>query len=172
MTQTLQPTASQTVGPFFNPPIKLDGLDQAFATGDFITLEGQLLDGAGAPIGDAMIEFWQADAQGHAANGSNTIGAQAGFARIGTDREGRFRLTTVKPGATPDAAPHIAVTVFARGLLRHLFTRVYFSADANDAVQKLAEARASTLVAQAVSANLYRWNIHVQGAQETVFFDF
>ena len=172
MTQALQPTASQTVGPFFNPPIKLDGLDKAFESGDLITLEGQLFDGAGAPIGDAMIEFWQADSAGKQASNSNAIGAQAGFARVGTDGEGRFRLTTVKPGAIAGAAAHIAVTVFARGLLRHLFTRVYFTADATDAVQKLAGARAATMIAAAISANHYRWNIHLQGAQETVFFDF
>lgn len=171
MTMTRWPSASQTVGPFFNPPIKLAGFGEAFPDANPLTLTGRLLDGAGAPIGDAMIEAWQADPSGHLKMPDGR-GFSSGFTRVCTDKEGRFTIHTQAPGAVEGDAPHLVVTVFARGLLRHLFTHVYLAANAHDAVQTLAGARAATMIATQQNAQTYTWDIHLQGAQETVFFDF
>lgn len=165
-------------------------------------MEGRVFDGAGDPVPDAMIEVWQADADGRydhpSARGADEGPAPAfhGFARLGTDAAGRFRLGTVKPGPVPGRdnarqAPHLNLAVFARGLLNHLFTRVYFSdepeANAVDPVLGAVEpARRSTLVAVLEGAAgapgvrrdppspplAFRFDLRLQGAEETVFFDF
>ena len=174
-------TPSQTVGPYFRI-----GLDWPHAwrlvddttPGERLTLTGRLLDGDGAPVPDALIEIWQADAAGHYARDAGA--AFRGAGRCAVDADGCFRFETIRPGrvAAPDGtlqAPHINLLVMARGLLRHVYTRVYFAADtalhAADAVLAcVPAARRATLVARADGA-LHSFDIHLQGARETVFFD-
>jgi len=189
-------TPSQTVGPYFaygltatqygydfNQPfdarVALDG-----ATGERIRLEGRVIDGNGSPINDAMVEISQVDGSGHYPRSAEDAAATGfrGFGRMGTgtDAQNRFVFETVKPAAeAPGEAPHINVIVTMRGLLLHVFTRVYFSdeaaANAGDAVlQSVPEARRGTLVAERRVEGgqaTYRLDIHMQGADETVFFD-
>jgi len=180
MTTTSTPglSASQTIGPFFRYGLAWTNGEHAFpknAPGEHIELTGILTDGAGTPIGDAMIEFWQADAEGRF-SGPNK-GSCPGFARCYTSPEGRYTLHTVKPGAVAGAdgkpqAPHILMCLFSRGMLAQVYTRVYLEADAQDAVLKAAGARADTLVARAAGKGKYEWDIVLQGARETVFLDF
>jgi protocatechuate 3,4-dioxygenase alpha subunit len=187
----LTPTPSQTVGPYYS--IGLDwllmtDLGKEASAGERITIAGRLTDGDGAPIPDAVFEVWQADAHGRYAHVEDRQDkpkdpAFKGFGRIGTDKDGRFSFTTVKPGAVPGPgnslqAPHIVVALFMRGLLRHLYTRIYFSdeaaANAADPVLALIDepVRRATLVAQrANGAAEYRWDVVMQGANETVFLD-
>lgn len=194
---SLKQTPSQTVGPFFAyglTPHQYGYQMASIADGDLLTpevegerirLEGRVFDGEGAPIHDAMIEIWQADAQGRYAHPADTRGSNVGFkgfGRVGTgtDPEMRYVFNTIKPGAVGDGeAPYINVIVFARGLLNHLFTRIYFSdeaaANAGDAVLAgVPENRRQTLVAQredGPGGAVYRFDIHLQGERETVFFD-
>ena len=193
-------TPSQTVGPFFAyalaprqygyplPQLAGSTLCGETAAGERIWLAGRVFDGAGAPIDDALIELWQADAEGRyrAAPGAPGDNARdpdfTGFGRCGTgtDPQQRFAFRTVKPGA-PDAAsaPHLSLVVFMRGLLSHLYTRVYFddeaAANARDAVLAQVPAdRRDTLIARRAASPegpVYRFDIHMQGDRETVFFD-
>ncbi len=181
----LIPSASQTVGPFFNFGLTADPslgiLAREGAEGERIRLSFRVLDGEQAPTpGDSMIELWQADAQGRYAPAGDPC--FTGFGRLETDQEGWCTFETVKPGRVPDEkgslqAPHINVTLFARGLLKHLFTRVYFAGDpanAGDAVLALVpENRRETLLAWPVEGQPGTWrlDIRLQGQQETVFFD-
>jgi protocatechuate 3,4-dioxygenase, alpha subunit len=189
-------TPSQTVGPYFAYGLTASQYQYEFnqpfdavvalpeAQGEHIRLEGVVDDGDGKPIPDAMIEISQPDALGQYP--ASVAAAQAagfrGFGRVGTgtDPHKRFVFHTVKPGvAVPGEAPHIDMIVLMRGMLLHAFTRVYFSdeADANAKDPVLASvdaARRNTLVAQRSEvggAVVYRFDIHMQGAQETVFFD-
>jgi protocatechuate 3,4-dioxygenase alpha subunit len=182
-------SASQTVGPFFS--IGLQHLNRADLvapgiSGTTITIRGQILDGDQQPVPDALLEIWQADADGKfSENKYEAEGGAAlpftGFARIPTDAEGRFEFRTIKPGCVGDAgdnmqAPHIAVFVFMRGLLKPLYTRIYFSGEqANDADPVLGlvpAARKPTLIAgKEPSGNLFCWNVILQGENETVFFE-
>ena len=195
-------TPSQTIGPFFAPALL--GRGREVGNGEFlvpdgargtrIRIEGRVLDGAGEPVSDAMLEVWQANADGrydHPADpsgGSRLDDAFHGFARLGTDAAGGFRLETVKPGPVPGRgnawqAPHLNLFVFARGLLHHLSTRVYFddepAANAADPILRAIEpARRGTLVAALDAARpsplplVYRFDIRLQGDGETVFLDF
>jgi protocatechuate 3,4-dioxygenase alpha subunit len=190
------PTPSQTVGPFFAYGLtaRQYGYDfgQPFddvvalprAAGEHIVLEGRVIDGDGVAIGDAMVEISHADAGGHYP--ANLAAVDAGgfraFGRVGTgtDAQQRYRFRTIKPGAeSPGQAPHINVIVLMRGMLLHAFTRVYFSdeAAANAADPALAAVpaeRRATLVAQRRDEGgvaVYTFDIHMQGADETVFFD-
>lgn len=155
------PTPSQTVGPFFGfaLPFPDDHLAVPASRPGALRIEGQLLDGAGAPVPDGLLEAWQGDQ----------------FARSATDPEGMFRFVVRKPGPGPDGqAPHLEVTVFARGLLRHLTTRMYFpdeaGANAADPVLQLVDApRRPTLVARD-DGGVLRWDVRLQGDDETVFF--
>jgi protocatechuate 3,4-dioxygenase alpha subunit len=190
------PTPSQTVGPFFAYGLTAQqyGYDfgQVFgnrlatdsAQGEHIVIEGRVLDGEGNPVLDALVEIHQADAQGRYARTPDDVKASGfkGFGRMGTGTEdgSRFRFHTVKPGAEgPGQAPHIHVVVSMRGLLLHTFTRIYFSdeAKANEtdaALQSVPQARRATLVAQRREGGgvpVYTFDIHMQGAKETVFFD-
>jgi protocatechuate 3,4-dioxygenase alpha subunit len=155
-------------------------------SGTIITIRGQILDGDRRPVPDALLETWQADADGKFSENKCEAGDAAaivftGFARIPTDAEGRFELRTIKPGCVGEAgdqmqAPHIAVFVFMRGLLKPLYTRIYFSDEpANDADAVLGlvpVARKSTLIAgKEPGGNLFRWNVMLQGENETVFFE-
>jgi protocatechuate 3,4-dioxygenase alpha subunit len=190
-------TPSQTVGPYFAygltpeqygyptlASIASADLRTPDVEGERIRLEGRVLDGKGEAVNDAMIEIWQADPQGRYAHPADTRGNVAfrGFGRCGTgtDAESRFVFETLKPGA-PDAsqAPHITVIVFMRGLLSHLYTRVYFAdeeaANGKDPVLlSVPEGRRATLVAareERDGVTVYRFDIHMQGDRETVFFD-
>ena len=190
----LKQTPSQTVGPFFayglTPvPYGYPFADLAGARlagegveGERIVIEGRVFDGEGQPVPDAMIEIWQADARGRIARPSGANAAFTGFGRCGTgsDAEQRFRFETVKPGALDEKqAPHITVVVFMRGLLSHAYTRIYFAdeaeANARDPVLSGVPAeRRQTLIAareETPDGPLYRLDIHMQGARETVFFD-
>ena len=187
---SLQATTSQTVGPYFKIGfewLNTTNLAAPGVSGERITIEGRLLDGDGAAVPDGVIEIWQANAHGKYAHPDDAQDKPLepgflGFGRIPTDDNGKFRFTTIMPGAVPgpDAkmqAPHIAVLVFARGLLRHLVTRIYFpdeAANASDFVLTHVEpARRKTLVAKKLEgqAQTFQWNIILQGDDETVFFD-
>lgn len=179
-------TPSQTVGPFFGLPGGIlweDGADVVAAgTPGAVELTGRLTDGEGAPIPDAVLETWQADSRGrfdHPNDPRPESSGWQGFGRCPTDADGRFRFRTVKPGPlpTPDGrteAPHIDVTVLARGMLARVVTRVYFDdepeANAADPVLSAVDPdRRGTLIA-ATDEHGYRFDIRVQGDDETVFF--
>jgi protocatechuate 3,4-dioxygenase alpha subunit len=182
---------SQTVGPFYHFGLTtnqaLACLTSAQAKGERIRLRFRLLDGDGSPVPDGMIELWQADASGkydHPADPQEKAPDPnfCGFGRLSADAEGKCVFQTVRPGRVPDGrggcqASHINVTVFARGLLVRLTTRVYFEGDpalAEDPVLALVpENRRSTLLAHPDPSSPGDWHfdIHLQGEQETVFFD-
>jgi protocatechuate 3,4-dioxygenase alpha subunit len=177
---SLIPSASQTVGPFFNfaltPDARLGAMAAEGAEGDRISLAFRVVDGDGAPTpGDSMIELWQADAQGRYTEGRDPH--FRGFGRLETSPNGECIFETVKPGSVEGQAPHINVMVFARGLLKQLYTRVYFegeAANAHDPVLALVpEDRRSTLLARPAAGRPNAWSIviRLQGAAETVFFD-
>jgi protocatechuate 3,4-dioxygenase, alpha subunit len=193
----LKQTPSQTVGPFFSFGLAPEQYGYAFASitgsrladaataGTRIRIAGRLFDGAGTILNDALIEIWQADAEGRYAHPADTRSSNAGFTGFGrvgtgTDPEKRFIFDTVMPGATgPGEAPHVNVIVFARGMLNHLYTRLYFEdhaeANARDRVlQALPADRRGTLIARrdkASPAPVYTFDIRLQGDNETVFFD-
>ncbi|MSO77380.1 MAG: protocatechuate 3,4-dioxygenase subunit alpha [Alphaproteobacteria bacterium] len=190
----LEPTPDQTVGPFFHyvltphayPVRSLVGNDltQAGVAGETIRIEGRVLDGDGSLVSDALVEIWQADAAGHYAHPEDRRGTASnafrGFGRSDTDATGVFRFTTIRPGPVPGPgggtqAPHIAVTIFARGLLRHLVTRFYFPDEplnGADPILALVPAeRRATLMLRAAGKAHYGIDICLQGDQETVFFD-
>ena len=172
-------TPSQTVGPFFGVGLPFEKGEQIVAPGSagVMRIEGQVLDGNGQPVPDALLEIWQPDGRGRYDRAGD--GETTGFGRSRTDSEGAFSFLTVKPGAAkaPDGrtqAPHLNVTVFARGLLRHLVTRIYFpdesEANASDPVLNLVEpARRETLIAKSCGGMLH-FDIRLQGERETVFF--
>jgi protocatechuate 3,4-dioxygenase, alpha subunit len=187
-------TTSQTVGPFFDLGFNWltpDNLAAPGVSGERVTIEGRVLDGDGKPVPDAILEIWQANSHGKYAHAEDTQEKPlekgfTGYGRIATDDQGKFRFTTIKPGQVPGPstgsenklqAPHIAVSVFARGLLRRLVTRIYFAddpANAKDFALNLVEpARRGTLIAKKTcgSPNVLEWNVILQGPDETVFFD-
>jgi protocatechuate 3,4-dioxygenase alpha subunit len=181
-------TPSQTVGPYFAIGLPFDDGPSIVApdTPGAITITGTIYDGRGEIIPDHLIEFWQPDAQGRFADiyGYGEQPADPGFRGFGRygveDGDGSYHFTTVKPGRvpTPDGrlqSPHIDVTLFARGMLNRVVTRLYFAdesaANALDPVlATVPAARRSTLLAEAVDGG-YRFDIHLQGPGETVFFD-
>ncbi len=188
----LIPTGSQTVGPFFHFGIdrpEWSDLTAGGASGEKIVVEGRVIDGDGAPIPDALLEIWQANAAGKYDHPDDTQEKAVdkkfrGFGRAATNAEGVYRFTTIKPGPVPGRgnalqAPHINVTIFARGLLKHLTTRLYFpdEAAANDADPVLnsiedASARKTLIAGKANGAAVtYRFDIVLQGQGETVFFE-
>ncbi len=192
---TLKQTPSQTVGPYFAYGLCPQQYDFDFrslftpvvadreAAGEHITIVGQVFDGDGKVIGDAMLEVSQLDAQGQYPASRAEVEASGfrGFARVGTgtDPHKRFVVETVKPGgASAQEAPHLNVIVTMRGMLLHTFTRIYFEdeAEANESDAVLAAVpadRRDTLIARREpnTANVYRFDIHMQGDKETVFFD-
>jgi protocatechuate 3,4-dioxygenase, alpha subunit len=185
---SLQPTTSHTVGPFFSIGLsRLDRTDLApeGTPGERVSIEGRLIDGDGEPVPDALIELWQADAQGKYAHPEDSRHEASkssfnGFGRAHTDGEGKFRFKTIKPGAVPGPggkpqAPHIAVSVFARGLQRRLTTRIYFPGEAANesdyALGLVPAARRATLIARQTTPGKLAWDIVLQGKGETVFFD-
>ncbi len=181
-------TASQTVGPFYSiglQPLYGNDLAPAAPAAERITIHGRVLDGDSKPVGDAVLEIWQANGQGKYAHPDDAqkkplTPGFTGFARVPTDEQGAFRFTTIKPGSVPGPhglpqAPHIAVAVFMRGLLIHLVTRLYFPGEpdnADDPILKLVPAdRRQTLIATKAPDGL-EWNVVLQGKHETVFFDY
>jgi protocatechuate 3,4-dioxygenase alpha subunit len=155
-------TPSQTVGPFFSFGLCVRPQSDVVAEG--IELRGRVVDGAGEPVPDAMVEIWQADEQGR-------YRGDFGWARCGTDSRGEYGFTIVKPGAVEGQAPHLSMQVFARGLLKQVFTRVYFPGDEPDELlRSVEEGRRHTLVARDDGDGL-RFDVHLQGDGETVFFD-
>jgi protocatechuate 3,4-dioxygenase alpha subunit len=183
-------TPSQTVGPYFSFGLTEPWEDREAAVApyhaDAIDVFGHVLDGRGEPIPDAMIETWQADPNGRFNHPDDPRGAAVfegfrGFARSGTDAEGRWSVRTLKPGSFPAAdgteqAPHLLVTVMARGVLRQLTTRIYFGdePDANAAdpvLLSLPDDARATLIAEPVEDRGYRFDIILQGDGETAFFE-
>lgn len=185
----LPTTGSQTVGPYLHIGLAWLNTANLGGTSDSappIVISGRIVDGDSAPVTDSLVEIWQANEHGRYAHPEDArtlplTPGFAGFGRMPTDAEGRFAFTTIKPGRVPDArgalqAPHVAVTLLMRGMLRSLHTRIYFGddpANADDAVlQALPPARRATLLAQpGTGASEYKWDIVLQGARETVFFD-
>ena len=180
----LQLTPSQTVGPYYS--IGLTWPDGPYVvpegTPGAIWIRGCVFDGNGEPVPDALVEGWQADPEGRFNHPDDPRGRSdfRGFARAPTDREGRFGILTLKPGPVPGPdgtmqAPHVDLSVFARGLLNRVVTRVYFGdeeeANAADPIlQSVPEERRSTLIAIPAPADGYRFDVRLQGEDETVFF--
>ncbi|WJF89358.1 protocatechuate 3,4-dioxygenase subunit alpha [Paraburkholderia bonniea] len=196
----LKQTPSQTVGPYFAYGLCPEQYGYDFKSlltpeltspgtpGEPITIIGQIFDGNGHTIGDALLEVAQTDSQGGYPASREAAAATGfrGFARVGTgtDAEHRFIVKTIKPGLTAERAangeaPHLKLIVTMRGLLLHVFTRIYFSDEtsANDSdpvLGSVPENRRATLIAQKdtqPNQTVYRFDIHMQGARETVFFD-
>lgn len=188
---SLQATTWQTVGPYFRIGLaRLFNADIAGENvqGERIAVQGRVLDGDGVPVSDAMIEVWQANAAGKYAHPEDTQDKPLeqgfrGFGRIPTDDNGYFRFTTIKPGPVPGPegfvqAPHLVIGLTMRGLLRGLVTRAYFEHEplnqADPILQLVEPARRDTLMLQRSPqhANLFLWQIRMQGERETVFLEF
>ncbi len=181
-------TPSQTVGPFFKNAL----IRREFATlvnertrGERVAIEGFVLDGDRAPVGDAMLEIWQANSEGRFDHPADTQEKLLdpnfyGFGRFGTGEDGSFRIVTIKPGPVPGArgrlqAPHINLSIFARGLLKRLVTRIYFPDEPLNASDPVLDAVAATrrpaLIARSGPGGILRFDVILQGTDETVFFD-
>jgi len=189
----LRATPSQTVGPFFHPALHRAGwndLTRGGAQGERIAIEGRVLDGDGLPCDDALLEIWQANASGKYAHpddpqpGDRLDPAFTGFGRAFSDAQGRYRFVTIRPGRVPGKdgalqAPHLNVGVFARGLLQRLCTRIYFADEPSNASDPVlafladpAARRTLLAVREPGRADaLYRFDVVLQGAGETVFFE-
>ncbi len=179
-------TASQTIGPYWalieHPEwadlLRAGGPNDGYAKGERISLTGQITDGDGAICPDAVVELWQADPAGDYEAGFH------GYGRSRCDADGRFHFTTVKPGAVPmgphprgnaTQAPHVTLSIFARGLMNHVSTRLYFAAEPlNETDPVLAQvpaARRGTLIARPAGAGVWSLDIRLQGDDETVFLE-
>lgn len=182
-------TGSQTVGPYLH--IGLDWLvtrDIAGKgiAGERVAVQGRLIDGDGNGVSDGLVEIWQANAAGKYAHPDDSQKKPIekgwrGFGRIPTDAKGGFRFTTIKPGRVPAPggglqAPHLLVSVFMRGMLKQLATRLYFpdeaAANAEDPVLKLVPAARRTTLLPQRKGKVLEWNIVLQGKNETVFLDY
>ncbi|MBT2382323.1 protocatechuate 3,4-dioxygenase subunit alpha [Streptomyces sp. ISL-11] len=170
-------TPSQTIGPFYGDALPFPGGGDVAPTGhpETVTVHGHVFDGAGAPVPDALLEFWQADRDGSLAGAPGSLcrdGASfTGFARVTTGRDGHYVLRTLLPGGVP----YLALCLFSRGLTRHLFTRVYFTLPAEDPLlASLPTDRCLTLLAAPDPARhrAYRFDVRLRGERETVFLDF
>jgi protocatechuate 3,4-dioxygenase, alpha subunit len=194
-------TPSQTIGPFFHRALLREGwhevghelggdLAACGAAGERVAIEGRVLDGDGAPVSDAMIEVWQANAAGRYDHPEDLQESKPldpnfhGFGRVATGPDGRFRLRTIKPGPVPGSdeasqAPHINVSIFARGLLKRLVTRIYFPGEPLNETDLLLSAmptdRRASLIARVTDADaaerVLHFDIVLQGDNETVFLD-
>jgi len=190
MAAKLIPTPGQTVGPFFALGLdrpEWNDLTRNNPAGKRIVIEGRVLDGDGAPVPDAFLELWQANAAGrydHVADEQTDKKLDPnflGFGRVATDAQGRFHIKTIKPGPVPGRgnalqAPHINVAFFARGLLRQLYTRIYFADEAANAADPLLtaiedETARRSLIARRGADGVYRFDIVLQGNGETAFLD-
>lgn len=190
-------TPSQTVGPYFEyglTPGASYQWNDAFGndlvtpdvSGERIRIVGRIFDGDGKPISDSMLEIWQADAQGRFADPQDKRAlpnsAFKGFGRCGTDAGGGYSFHTIKPGIVPGPgekpqAPHILLAVYARGMTQQAMTRIYFENEPSNAADPILALvppdRRSTLIAKREPGEVvtYRFDVHLQGGSETVFFD-
>jgi protocatechuate 3,4-dioxygenase alpha subunit len=187
------PTPSHTVGPFYGYALPFPGGGDIAPVGhpDTITIQGHVHDGEGTPLPDALVELWGADPDGNVptANGSirrdpatgGYLGRNGveftGWGRIQTDADGHWYARTLRPGARGRSAPYVSVCVFARGLLTHLYTRIYLPGEeaalaADPLLSRLPDERRDTLIAADRGDGTYRFDIRLQGEGETVFLEF
>lgn len=193
MAEKLIPTPSQTVGPFFHLGLarpEWSDLTRQNPTGQRIVIEGRVIDGDGAPVPDALIELWQANAAGRYAHPDDRQADKPvdpnfrGYGRAATDNAGAYRFVTIKPGPVPGRgnslqAPHLNLAVFARGMLKQLFTRLYFAGEPQNADDPLlsslddASGRQTLIAAKGAEDTVptYHFDIVLQGERETVFLD-
>jgi protocatechuate 3,4-dioxygenase, alpha subunit len=176
-------TPSQTIGPFFDFALPYEGGPE-LVPGHHplaIRVHGTVFDGSGEPIPDAVIEIWQADERGILPTAQGSLQRDrytfTGFGRDATTLAGAFNFTTIKPGPVEGKAPYVLVTIFARGLTHHLFSRAYFDDEpdlngADPLLLGLPDDRRSTLIAVSDAEGSYRFDIRLQGENETVFLEF
>ncbi|MFJ2889955.1 protocatechuate 3,4-dioxygenase subunit alpha [Streptomyces sp. NPDC087305] len=191
--ESVLPTPSHTVGPFYGYALPFPGGGDIAPTGhpDTITVQGYIYDGEGKPLPDAFVELWGPDPDGNLSTTDGSIrrdpasggylgrnGVEfTGWGRIQTDANGHWYARTLRPGARGQSAPYLSACVFARGLLVHLFTRVYLPGDeptltADPLLSRLDPARRDTLIARDEGRGTYRFDIRLQGEGETVFLEF
>ncbi|WP_405650065.1 protocatechuate 3,4-dioxygenase subunit alpha [Streptomyces sp. NBC_00019] len=191
--ETVLPTPSHTVGPFYGHALPFPGGGDIAPVGhpDTIALQGYVYDGEGNPLPDAFVELWGADPDGNVSTVDGSMrrdpssggflgrnGVEfTGWGRIQTDANGHWSARTLRPGARGLSAPYLSVCVFARGLLVHLYTRIYLPGDdaalaADPLLAQVDEARRNTLVATDDGKGTYRFDIRLQGEGETVFLEF
>ncbi|MFF3906879.1 protocatechuate 3,4-dioxygenase subunit alpha [Streptomyces sp. NPDC001848] len=191
--ESVLPTPSHTVGPFYGYALPFPGGGDIAPVGhpDTITLQGYVLDGEGNPLPDAFVELWGPDPEGTVPTTDGSIrrdpatggylgrnGVEfTGWGRIQTDANGHWYARTLRPGARGRSAPYISACVFARGLLMHLFTRIYLPGDeaalaADPLLAQLEPERRDTLIAVDGGNGTYRFDIRLQGEGETVFLEF
>ena len=180
-TPELVPTPGQTIGPFYGYALPYEGGEQLVERSHprAVRLHGTVHDGRGEPVPDALLEVWQADEHGRVSQEPGSLPRDGytftGFGRVAVDNVGHYDVTTVDPGATePGRAPFICLTVFARGLLNRLFTRIYLPEDAealaaDPLLASLPEEERRTLVAEREADGSLRFDVHLQGPRETVF---
>ncbi len=191
--ENVLPTPSHTVGPFYGYALPFRGGEDVAPLGhpDTVTVHGYVTDGEGKPLPDALVEVWGAAPDGTVPTTDGSMrrdpatgdflgrnGVEfTGFGRIQTDTDGHWYVRTLRPGARGSSAPYLSVCVFARGLLVHLFTRIYFPGDeaalaADPLLARLQDERRATLIAREESSGTYRFDIRLQGEGETVFLEF
>jgi protocatechuate 3,4-dioxygenase alpha subunit len=191
--ESVLPTPSHTVGPFYGYALPFPGGGDIAPVGhpDTITVQGYVYDGEGNPLPDAFVELWGPDPDGQVQTVDGSIrrdpasggylgrnGVEfTGWGRIQTDANGHWYARTLRPGARGQSAPYLSACVFARGLLMHLFTRIYLPGDeaalgADPLLSGLAEERRDTLIAKDQGRGTYRFDIRLQGEGETVFLEF
>ncbi|MFF9028914.1 protocatechuate 3,4-dioxygenase subunit alpha [Streptomyces iakyrus] len=187
------PTPSHTVGPFYGHALPFRGGEDIAPLGhpDTVTVHGYVTDGEGGPLPDALIELWGPDPDGNLPTTDGSMrrdpasggflgrnGVEfTGWGRIQTDANGHWYARTLRPGARGRNAPYVSVCVFARGLLVHLYTRIYLPGDAavlaaDPLLSGLEDARRDTLIAAEEGDGTYRFDIRLQGEGETVFLEF
>jgi protocatechuate 3,4-dioxygenase alpha subunit len=187
-------TPFQTIGPYFqvmlaDTPRGVDTLVSADTPGERITIEGAVLDGNSRPVPDSLVEIWQADAEGRYRHPDDPREAEIdeagdwsfnGFGRVSADQSGRFKFETIKPGRVPGPdgklqAPHILVSLLARGVLTRYWTRLYFDGEPSNSgdpvLAVVPAARRETLIAAHESGGRFHFDLVIQGPRETVFFD-
>jgi protocatechuate 3,4-dioxygenase alpha subunit len=186
---SLRASTSQTIGPYLRIGLEwmqIEDLAPKGVAGEPVSIRGRVIDGNGNPVNDAAVEIWQANSHGRYAHPEDKQDKPLeknfrGYGRSLTDDNGAFRFSTIKPGRVPGPggklqAPHVTVTIFMRGLLKHLQTRIYFPddpANAEDPILALVPAeRRPTMIARRASDGTLEWNAVLQGKNETVFFDF
>ena len=186
---SLRASTSQTIGPFLRIGLEwmvIEELAPQGVAGERVRVEGRVTDADGKPVNDAAVEIWQANSQGKYASPEDPQDkplerAFRGFGRSLTDDAGAFRFHTIKPGRVPGPdgklqAPHLVVTIFMRGLLKQLVTRMYFPDEASNAedpvLATVPAERRPTLIARKRADGTLEWNLVLQGRNETAFFDF
>jgi protocatechuate 3,4-dioxygenase alpha subunit len=186
---SLRASTSQTIGPYLRIGLEwmqIEDLAPKGVAGERIAIRGRVIDGDGRPVNDAAVEVWQANSHGRYAHSEDRQDKPLepnfrGYGRSLTDDSGGFRFHTIKPGRVPGPAgklqaPHLSVTIFMRGLLKQLQTRIYFPddpANAEDPILALVPAeRRATLIARRGADGTLEWHAVLQGKNETVFFDF